>query len=259
MHEQAAPATGLKLPTSTISVRVTDPPLELFITEKAFRPNPTTVRFARTVRVNEGDIVFDIGTGIGPLAIKAAMDGARKVYGVDPVARHCELARMNVVKYGLQNKVRIYQGPFFAPFEQEPELKNIKADVIIGDVSGIADTVARALGWYSEEVPTGGEDGTEVIIDLLQRAACYLKPDGSLYFPIAVDLSDSAKILDAAREYFSDVVNAMDKPQVIFPISEAEVQAIDAAYGGRRPDYINIQPGRRPSWRGEIWRAGRPK
>ena len=89
-------------PITTISTRVTEPPLELFITEKAFRPNPTTVRFARTVPVGEGDIVFDMGTGIGPLAIKAALDGAGQVYGVDSVPMHCELARLNVAKYGLQ-------------------------------------------------------------------------------------------------------------------------------------------------------------
>ena len=104
----------------TMSTRVTEPPLELFISPKAFRPNPVTVRFARTVRVEEGDIVFDMGTGIAPLAIKAALDGARQVYGVDPVPMHCELAMMNVAKYGQQEKVRICEGLFFDPLDLEP-------------------------------------------------------------------------------------------------------------------------------------------
>ena len=71
--------TSSGLTVATIGIRVTDPPLELFITETAFRPNPTTVRFARTMRVRQGDIVFDVGTGVGPLAIKAALDGAKHV------------------------------------------------------------------------------------------------------------------------------------------------------------------------------------
>lgn len=246
-----------QLPLTTIEIR-TDPPLELFIAEKAFRPNPTTVRFARAVRIQPGDVVFDLGTGIGPLAIKAALDGARLVYGVDPVTLHCELARMNVVKYGLQDKVTIHQGNFFEPFELEPALTGTLADVMIGDVSGIADPVARALGWYSDQVPAGGADGTEVIIDLLRRAPEFLSLRGVLYFPIAVDLSDSAKVLDAAREVFADVTNAMDKPTIQFPLSDAELQAIDNAYGGHRPSYINIQPGRRPFWRGQIWKASNP-
>lgn len=248
--------TGLAV--TMISTRVTDPALDLFIAEKAFRPNPTTVRFARTVRVEQGDVVFDIGTGIGPLAIKAALDGARHVYAVDPVPMHCELARMNVAKYGLQDKVSVHEGNFFEPFDTDPALKGVKADVIIGDVSGIADPVARALGWYSDEVPTGGEDGTDVIIELLRRAKKYLNPGGSMYFPIAVDLSDSGKIIDAAQSLFATVVNAMDRPSVIFPISEPEMQAIQQVYGSHQPSYINIQQDRRPHWRGQIWKATNP-
>ena len=250
--------TVADLPVTTINVQ-TEPPLELFITERAFRPNPTTVRFSRTVKITEGDIVFDIGTGVGPLAISAAMTGAGHVYGVDPVPMHCELARMNVAKYGLQNKVTILCGNFFEAIDADPSLKNIKANVIIGDVSGIADPVARALGWYSEDVPTGGEDGTEVIIDLLDRARSYLVPSGTIYFPIAVDLSDSGKILDAANSFYACVENAMERPTTHFPMSEQEVQAIHAAYGGALPRFINIQEGRKPYWRGQIWKAARPR
>ncbi len=246
-------------PNTTIRVKVTDPPLELFIAEGAFRPNPTTVRFARTVRIAEGDVVFDIGTGIGPLAVMAAIEGAAQVHGVDPVPLHCDLARMNVAKYGLQEKVHIHEGSFFEPLIQQPELQDVKADVIIGDVSGIADTVARALGWYSDMVPAGGEDGTDVIIGLLRAAGDHLAPRGTIYFPIAVDLCDDAKILDAARSQFASVTNAMRSPTVKFPMTDAEVQAVHDAYSDELPGYINIQPGRRLFWRGQIWKASGPR
>ena len=252
-------ATGL--PLSVIMIQVANPPLELYTSPKAFRPNPTTVRFARTVRIKEGDIVFDIGTGIGPLAIKAAMDGARHVYGVDPVPMHCELARMNAAKYGMENRISTYDGCLFEPFETESELRGLKADVIIGDVSGIADPVARALGWYSDEVPTGGEDGTDVIIELIRKSTAYLARGGCMYFPIAVDLSDSDKILNAARECYAELVNAMDRPTTQFPMSPQEMQAIENTYGSRRPSYINIQSpeSHRPFWRGQIWKASQPR
>lgn len=251
--------TSSGLATSTICTRVTDPPLELFITDTAFRPNPTTVRFARFVEAKEGDVVFDIGTGIAPLAIKCAMDGASKVIAVDPVPQHCELARMNVAKYELQDTITVLEGKFFEPIDQEPSLKDLKANVIIGDVSGIADPVARALGWYSEDVPTGGYDGTDVIIDFLKRAAPYLAPGGSIYFPIAVDLSDQDKIMKAAHELFANVDNAIDRESFSFPLSEEEIKAINDAYDGEPPSYINIQTERRPSWRGQIWRASNPR
>lgn len=246
--------------STTIESRVTDPPLELYTAPQAFQPNPTTVRFARAMQVKPGDVVFDIGTGIGPLAIKAAMDGASAVYAVDPVPLHCELARRNVAKYDLQDRVHVHQGAFFGPFESDQALKDLRADVLMGDVSGIAEGVSHALGWYSSEVPTGGYDGTAVILQLLDNAGRYLAPDGKLYFPVAVDLSDGAKIEAAARERFQTVDNALRREYVDFPLGEAEVEAIEKAYDGNPPDFINIQRnGRRVFWRGQIWVAAGPR
>jgi methylase of polypeptide subunit release factors len=204
-------------------------------------------------------VVFDIGTGIGPLAIMAAMLGASQVHAVDPVPLHCELASMSVKKYGVDDRVHIHEGCHFAPIKEDPDARDMRADVIIGDVSGIADSVARALGWYSEKVPTGGEDGTDVIIELLQRAKDHLTPDGRIYFPIAVDLSDSEKIIDAARSLYAEADNAMDREYVYFPMSEREIRAIDDAYPHGLPSYIKIQNVRRPSWRGQIWCASQPR
>ncbi|MHC5113803.1 MAG: 50S ribosomal protein L11 methyltransferase [Planctomycetota bacterium] len=246
-------------PDQTIAVRVTDPPLEMIIADGAFRPNPTTVRFARTVRIARGDVVFDIGTGIGPLALMAALAGAVEVHGVDPVPLHCALARKNVAKYELEDTVHIHEGPFFEPLIRHPEFGDIKANVIIGDVSGIADPVARALGWYSADVPAGGEDGTDVIIDLLDRAHSHLAERGTLYFPIAIDLCDDARILDDARLRFANVSNAMERPTTNFPMTDLEVQAVHDAYHDHLPDYITIQSGRRPYWRGQIWKASDPR
>lgn len=243
----------------TISCRITDPPLELDTSEKAFRPNPVTVRFGRCIRIPPGATVFDIGTGIGPLAIKAALAGAARVYAVDPVPLHCEFARRNVAKYNLQDKVTVLQGRFFEPFDADPALKDLKADVIIGDVSGIADAVSYALGWYSDQVPTGGYDGTDQVRGLLAAAAPRLKPGGTIYFPIAMDLSDSERIVAEARRLFTSVTNALDKPHHEFPLSDAEVAAIHDAYKGQLPPFITLQQGRRPFWRGQILAATGPR
>ena len=165
---------------------------------------------------------------------------------------------MNVAKYGLEDRVHIHQGFFFDPFETDALLRDMKADVIIGDVSGIADAVSHALGWYSDSVPTGGPDGTVVVTEMLTRAARYLAPHGRLYFPIAVDLSDGQRIMDCARRHFKRVVNALKRPFVQLPLAIEEMRAIRAAYRGDLPDFINIQGGRRAYWRGQIWKATDP-
>lgn len=244
---------------STVTCRVTDPPLELLTTERAFRPNPTTVRFARAMRVRPGDTVFDIGCGIGPLAIKAALDGAGRVIGVDPVAEHRELARANAARAGVAGRTVFLRGRFFEPIKADPSLRDIRAHVIVGDVSGIAHAVSIALGWYSPDVPTGGEDGTDQVRELLRLAGRWLQPGGTLYFPIATDLSDQARIFDEAKRAFESVENALEKPYVEFPLTEREVELIRNAYPAGRPPWLNVQPGRRPSWRGQILAAQGPR
>jgi len=244
---------------------------ELSYLEGCFFPNPTTNRFARAINKNggikEGDLVFDIGTGIAPLAIWAALQGAGRVIGVDPVKIHCESARQNVINYSLEGKVDIYQGGFFGPFNTQPKLKGLQADVIIGDVSGISDAVSKekGLGWYSNEVPTGGPDGTDVIIEFLKRAhkEKHLKKGGQMYFPIATDLSDGDKILKVVQELYGGPTSVLE---VVFPLTPEQVLRIDESFkesddfNRKTPGFINIR-GRNSkrkgkfelSWTGHIY------
>lgn len=258
-EDPACYLTEEEISMPTLCLRVTDPPLELEFDPELFQPNPTTVRFARGMRIEPGDTVFDIGTGIGPLAITAALAGAERVVAVDPVPGHVRLARRNIARHEVGDRVEVYEGRFFEPFEDEPALEALKADVIVGDVSGIAEVAARALGWYPPDVPTGGPDGTEMIRKLLAVAPEYLKPGGRLYFPVAVDLSDHARIDREARRHFEHVENALSKPYVDFPLSEDELAALHEAYGEHPPAFINVQAGRRPRWRGQVLVARGPR
>lgn len=263
----AAPWDNVGTPTDrlhgrklqTISCHITNPPMQLFTVANAFQPNATTVRFARCIRIDPESVVFDIGTGIGPLALFAARSGARRVIGVDPVELHCQLATLNATCHNAQNTAHFLHGSLFEPLKNDRELASQKADVIIGDVSGIADTVAHALNWYSPLVPAGGEDGTDVIRAFLQQAPDHLAEGGRVYFPIASDLSDGERILKLANELFEHVENALRRPYVEFPLTEEQVQAIDDAYAGQVPPFIQIQKGRHLRWRGQILVASQPR
>ena len=58
---------------------------------------------------------------------------------------------------------------------------------------------------------------------------------------------------------FCTVVNAMRRETTHFPMTDEEVRAVNAAYNGSQPDFINIQSGRRHFWRGQIWRSADPR
>ncbi len=105
-----------------------------------------TDAFAKAIRavVKPQDVVLDVGTGTGILAMLAARAGARQVYAID----QAEIAKTaaNLVKAnGLTDRVKVLQGP-----AAELELPE-KADVLVSEwlghlafVEGMLDDVLAA-------------------------------------------------------------------------------------------------------------------
>ncbi len=217
-----------------------------------FTPNVTTVLFAKSIIINPGDVVFDIGTGLGPLAIWAAKEQSLFVYGVEIIQEQYHIAVKNAIKNGVEDKLKIYHGSLFEPI---PE--GVRANVIIGDVSGIAENIARIMStrgerWYPDQVPTGGEDGTEVIISLLEQSVNWLEPKGRLYFPIA-GLSDHRKVLEIAKTKFKNLKTKVKKH---FPLEPGQKELIEEA--GIPWTYELGKKGSRNIWMGWIYEASCP-
>ncbi len=217
-----------------------------------FTPNQTTKLFSDIVRINPGDVVFDIGSGVGPLAIWAALENASKVYSVEIVPEQCEVAKMNVQKHGLMDRIEVYCGDGFNPI---PE--GIKADVIISDVSGISEKIARALeskgiSWYPDKVPTGGRDGTEVIGSVITKAGNYLNDKGRFYFPVA-GLSNYKRLINLAEQHFTDLKVVTE---VNFPLSPQQKETIEKY--GEPGTYELSTKGTRLTWKGWIYEATNP-
>ena len=115
----------------------------------------------------------------------------------------------------------------------------------------------RLLGWYPESIPTGGMDGTETTIRLLELGGSYLAEGGRLYFPVAVGLADEEKIIDVARANFGKLE---EKVSVDFPLSKEEGERL---LDGAEP-FIHLKKRRNPNparaftWRGNIYEATEP-
>lgn len=215
-----------------------------------FMPNAVTRLFAGAVKINPGDVVFDIGSGVGPLAIWSAKEPSSQVHAVEIVQPQYDLLRRNIESNGVGGKVTPYCGGFFDPLP-----RGLRANVIIADVSGIAEGPARALGWYPPEIPTGGDDGTGVIVPLLQQAGKYLAPGGRVYFPVAIGLSNHARTMQVAREHFGRLEETLRKP-ANFVLTADQVDSI-------RPymdqPFIELkQKGSRAIWNGQIYEATEP-
>lgn len=174
-----------------------------------FAPNTTTrLLFDAALPVN-GLHVLDLGCGIGPVAIAAAFAGAESVTAVDVMPEACSLTIKNAQLNGVGNKIQVLRGNVLR------DVGNRKFDLIISDISGIADTVARLSPWYPPSIPTGGSGGGDLAIEVIESACQHLNPGGRLVFPV-IGLSQAPLIEASARRVFGESLAVLLEKDVPF-------------------------------------------
>jgi release factor glutamine methyltransferase len=221
--------------------------LKLRVADGIFEPNLTTRMLADIIQVPRGGRVLDLGCGVGPLAIYAAKCGAAEVVAIDIMPEACDYARANAELNGVADRVRVMQGSLFEPVAGQ------RFDLIIDDVSGMAESVSRISPWYPETIPSGGPDGTQLTIDMLSRARDYLKEKGQLYFPV-LSLADSQKILQTARAIFQNQIEFVTDKWIPFCEEfKARLPDMESLREEGLIDYVSKRS--RHLWHLEIFRA----
>lgn len=218
-------------------------PLKLRISNTTFTPSTISTLLAKEMQIKEGDVAIDIGCGSGILSIIAAKLGASHVYAVDKSPDVVEVGRANAEANGVGDRITFYSGDLFSPIDE-----SVKADVIIGDVSGIPDTLADDSGWF----PTkggGGARGSELPIRMLDEARRRLKAGGRLFLPTGT-LQDEDSILSTAKSFYKKVMKLTEKA-IPLPTAIAESQALkDLVDRG----VISVTPrGSRFLWTARVW------
>lgn len=221
--------------------------ITLELAEGVFTPTTTTKRLAENVDIRPGDVVLDLGCGAGPLTLYAAKMGARHVYALDIMQEACDLTRRNVEAAGLSDKVTIRCSDLYSAVD------DLKFDVIIDDVSGVAERVARISPWFPETIPTGGFDGTSVAVRMLEGAQDHLTPTGRIYFPV-LSLSRSARIVECAREVFGNALENVASYRI--PFTRELLEYIDELNALRDQGIISFEAlGSRFAWTLDIFRG----
>ena len=171
-------------------------PFPLLLGNRVFPPTHTSREVAAGMVVNPGDTVIDVGCGSGVLSIVAARLGAGAVFGTDLNQESVSFARLNAVRLELADRVATRLGSLFEP------LSGLRANVVIGDVSGIPDEIATASDWFPGGF-SGGPTGAEVPVAMLEASREHMLPGGRLYLPTG-SIQDETSVLRVARRVFGE-------------------------------------------------------
>ena len=225
-------------------------PFTLLLGDRMFAPTHTSREVAESLEVRAGDTVIDVGCGSGVLSVVAARLGASEVHGTELNPEGATFARKNVDRLGLTSLVHIHEGSLFDP------LDGVKANVVIGDVSGIPDDIARMTGWFPGGF-SGGPTGAEVPTAMLEQAVEHLAPGGRLYLPTA-SIQDEGAVLRAARRIFGEGRMRQLRERLLpLPGKIAESAVLRRL---KESGVVNlIRRGSRQLWRLRVWEVQSPR
>ncbi len=161
--------------------------LDLRVSKEVLVPRPDTETLVQAALDLVGDSVcrvIDLGTGSGCVAI--AMAKERELLEIDAVdisAGACEVARENVSKYGLDDRVRVYEGDLFTALPTGERYGMIVANppyVVDAEI----DELEQEVRLEPRIALAGGEDGLDVVKRILDLAPRYLESGGWLLLEI---------------------------------------------------------------------------
>lgn len=177
-----------------------DREVELAFAPGVFTPNTTTTLLIKAVKntVSEPASLLDLGCGTGVVGLALHFQGLIKLplYASDLSQPAVLCSRVNFDRYDCQAEVR--DGSLFEPWQDK------KFDVIVDDISGIAKSVADVSPWFQGVPCDSGEDGVDLVVEIIRKAPQHLNKGGRFFFPV-LSLSNVDKLLQVARESFGTV------------------------------------------------------
>jgi ribosomal protein L11 methylase PrmA len=166
----------------------------------SFTPTGTTDALikAANIYLKKPGKLLDLGCGIGVAGLALHQLGWVKepLYASDIGRNSVEVLQQNAKVNNCSIVAK--QGSIFDPW------LNDKFDIIINDISGVAQQVAEVSPWFDGVECESGEDGTKLVTKVIKEACNFLNDGGLLFFPV-ISLSNKGRILAVAHESFKVV------------------------------------------------------
>jgi SAM-dependent methyltransferase len=221
-------------------------PFRLLLSPTVFAPTSTSRLVAEAMEIPPGATVLDVGCGSGVLSFVAARKGAGRVVGCDAAPEAVADSLRNAERLGLSDRVEFRLGNLLEP------VRDVQAQVVIGDVSGIPDRLAAASDWFPGGY-AGGPTGSELPVAMVETLGECLDRKGVMYLPTGTIQAEN-RVLAAARRVFGQ--NNMDEivtRELPLPSILAKSQALAQLVA---EGLVNLRRrGSRLLWRITVWRC----
>lgn len=150
------------------------------------------------VRTLERPNIVDVGTGSGAIAVALALHlPEAQIMAIDISPAALELARQNVERHGLTERVRLLEGDLLDPLDQPVDL--IVSNPPYTILSEIDEGVRRH---EPRQALDGGADGLDLYRRLLAAAPAKLRPGGAVLLEIGA--TQAAAVAELARRSFPE-------------------------------------------------------
>jgi len=145
----------------------------IYVFPEVYFPSEDTYLLVKHVKPNNDDVVLDMGTGSGILAIQASKHAKRVIAtDINPQAIRC--ANLNIKLNKLNEKIEVRRGDLFKPIEDDELF-----DLIIFNPPYLPVEEGEGKEWL-EKSWNGGVDGRKTINRFLDEFRYFLNENGSV-------------------------------------------------------------------------------
>jgi release factor glutamine methyltransferase len=143
--------------------------------------------------------IADVGTGSGCIAIALAKNiAAASFFAIDVSPAALQVARQNAVRYGVAPRIHFLGGDLLQPLTRSFDL--IVSNPPYVSHSELNATAPEVSRYEPQLALAGGQDGLEIIRQLLPQAKEKLKPGGSLL--VEIGAAQGPAVVHLAKKHF---------------------------------------------------------
>jgi release factor glutamine methyltransferase len=178
--------------------------IDVIVDRRVLVPRPETEILVDTAldwlrERHDASQIVDIGTGSGCVAVVLANHAPRtSVIAIDRSLGALEIAKQNVDRYILSERVTLCQGDLLSNLESSVDL--VVANPPYIPTADIDDLMPEVRDYEPRIALDGGSDGLGFIDKILLQSRDFINPSGAIIIEIGFDQASEA--VSMARQYF---------------------------------------------------------